>query len=413
MSACRPGVLNVPDIGRRVVPVPSGTGAGLMLPRISAQDDRDGHDEGDDGGPVGPGGDGRARLVACERQLRRAGLPTLIADYSASEDIFTRALPFLVLVAVLEVTGAANVEWPWWQNVAAIVGGAALLLALFGLFNRWRGRPFAATPHSVGVPELTAFVVLPSLLPLVFGGQLGSAAVTLVANLVLVGLAWLVVGVGLFSIVRWAGARLFAQLAASLTLLVRALPLILFFGLIAFFTAEMWQLFATVPTGRYVAAVVLFVAIGLVFLGVRLRDGVRSIEDSVDLAGVPLGKAQRLNLSLVILTSQSLQILLVAALVWLFFTVFGALLVDVTVVEAWTAGPPEDLFRFGVLGDQVVVTAELLRSSLGIAAFAGLYYTVAMLVDATYRDEFVDELTDQMRSTFAIRTEYLRLRRTT
>jgi preprotein translocase subunit SecD len=65
-----------------------------------------------------------------------------------------------------------------------------------------------------------------------------------------------------------------------------------------------------------------------------------------------------------------------------------------------------------VLGDQVVVSAELLRASLGIAAFAGLYYTVGMLVDATYRDEFVDELTDQMRETFAIRAEYLELRRT-
>jgi len=33
-----------------------------------------------------------------------------------------------------------------------------------------------------------------------------------------------------------------------------------------------------------------------------------------------------------------------------------------------------------------------------------------MLVDATYRDEFVGELTDQMRSTFATRAEYLELR---
>jgi hypothetical protein len=315
-----------------------------------------------------------------------------------------------VFVAVLEVAGAVNFDWRWWQNLGAIVGGAALLLTLFGLFNRLRGRPFTALPRSVGVPELTAFVVLPSLLPLVFGGQLGSAAVTLLANLLLLGLVYLVVGVGLFSIVRWAGARLFAQLAASLTLLVRALPLILFFGLISFFTAELWQMFADVPTGRYVAALVLFVAIGLLFLSVRLHDGVQSIEESVDLAGVPLRKVQRLNLSLVILASQSLQILLVATLVGLFFAMFGALLVDVSVIETWTAGPADPLFRFGVLGDEVVVTAELLRASLGIAAFAGIYYTVAILVDATYRDELVAELTDQMRSTFAVRTEYLGLR---
>ena len=36
----------------------------------------------------------------------------------------------------------------------------------------------------------------------------------------------------------------------------RALPLILFFGLVAFVTAELWQLFNTVPTARYVDSAV-------------------------------------------------------------------------------------------------------------------------------------------------------------
>jgi len=352
-------------------------------------------------------------LVDCERQLRRAGLPLLIQDYSATEDIFTRALPFLGFVAFVEVLGALNFDWPAWLNALAFFGGLALLLAAFGVFNRWRGRPFFTLPRRVGVPELAAFVLLPSLLPLVFGGQLGASALTVAGNLVLVFLVWAVVGFGVLSILRWAAARLFAQLSASLTLMVRALPLILFFGLISFFTAEMWQLFATVPTPRYVTAVALFLVIGLVFLVARLPDGVREVQSTVDLAGRPLTRSQRVNLSLVILASQGLQITLVAALVWLFFTTFGALLVDFSVVEAWTATTPQPLFSISWLGggadDRIVVTAELLRASLGIAAFSGLYYTVAMLVDATYRDEFMAELTDQMRSTFAVRTRYLDL----
>jgi hypothetical protein len=176
----------------------------------------------------------------------------------------------------------------------------------------------------------------------------------------------------------------------------------------------MWQLFAMVPTPRYVTAVALFLVIGLVFLVARLPDGVREVQSTIDLAGRPLTRSQRVNLSLVILASQGLQITLVAALVWLFFSTFGALLVDVSVVEGWTTTTPDELFSIGWLGggtdDRVVVTAQLLRASLGIAAFSGLYYTVAMLVDATYRDEFVHELTGQMRTTFAVRTEYLRLR---
>jgi hypothetical protein len=369
------------------------------------------HDRAGPGEPAEPAdpADPEESLAACERQLRRAGLPVLIHNYSAAEDVFTRALPFLTAVALLELGGAVNSDWSVATNIAAFVGGAALLVVSYGLLNRLLGRPFGALPRRVGVPELSAFVLLPALLPAVFGGQLPSAGVTMAGNLSLVGLTWLVIGFGVVSIIRWAGARLFAQIAASLTLLVRALPLILFFGLVTFFTTETWQLFATVPTVRYVATVVLFLVVGLVFLIVRLRPSVRDIESQVDLAGVPLRTVERINLGLVILVSQALQILLVTGLVCLFFTVFGALLVDVEVIQAWTGSPPDAVFRFDLFGEQVIVTHELLRAACGFAAFSGLYYTVAMLVDATYRDEFVTELTTQMRSTFAIRTAYLRL----
>lgn len=358
------------------------------------------------------------RLLVCERELRRAGLPLLIEGYSAAEDIFTRALPFLTFVAFAEVFGATKFDWPWYANLAAFVGGLTMLLGLFGVFNVVRGHPFWSLPRRMGVAELTAFVLIPSLLPVVFGGQFAAAAGTVAANLAVILLVYLVVGVGLLSILRWAGARLFAQLSASLTLLVRALPLIMFFGLISFFTAEIWQLFAMVPTPRYIAAVLLFLLIGLTFLIARLPEGVREVQAKVDLAGEPLHRTQRLNLSLVILVSQSLQILLVTGLVFLFFATAGALLVDTQVVQAWTGLERSEinvLFTLDFLGsdagDHIQVTAQLLRASFGIAAFSGLYYSVAMLVDSTYRDEFMHELTDQMRSTFAIREEYLTLRR--
>jgi hypothetical protein len=124
---------------------------------------------------------------------------------------------------------------------------------------------------------------------------------------------------------------------------------------------------------------------------------------------VPLRPAQRLNVALVIIVSQALQILLVTMLVWLFFATFGALLVDVDVIAEWTGEQPQILFRIPFI-DDVVVTRQLLRAAFGIAAFSGLYYAVAMLVDATYRDEFVGELKEKLRSTFLIRAEYLELR---
>jgi hypothetical protein len=337
-------------------------------------------------------------------------MPVLIEEYSAAEDIFTRAMPLLTVVAFLEVMGAFNHEWTAVANAAAVVGGLGVLIGLFGLFNRLRGRPFLALPSRVGVAELAVFVLVPAAEPLIFGGQAGSAALTALGNLVLVGLVWLVVGFGLLSIVRWAGARLFSQLAASLTLLVRALPLILFFGLLSFFTPEIWQLFSTVSNTRYVAVVTLFVGLGLLFLAVRLPQEVKDIEAAVDLAGTDLRPVQRVNVALVVLVSQTMQILLVTVLVWLFFAAVGALLVEVPVIESWTGRSAEDVVTIGFFGDEVVVTRDLVRAAFGIAAFSGLYYTVGMLVDATYRDEFVHELTHQIRKTFTIRAEYLHLR---
>jgi hypothetical protein len=50
---------------------------------------------------------------------------------------------------------------------------------------------------------------------------------------------------------------------------------------------------------------------------------------------------------------------------------------------------------------------ELLRVAAAIAAFSGLYYAIAVLTDATYREEFLSELTDEMRASFAARVSYL------
>ena len=50
-----------------------------------------------------------------------------------------------------------------------------------------------------------------------------------------------------------------------------------------------------------------------------------------------------------------------------------------------------------------------MRVAGGIAGFTGLYYAIAVLTEETYRQEFLDELTIEMRETFQARSEYLRL----
>ena len=136
--------------------------------------------------------------------------------------------------------------------------------------NVSRGRAFFSIPRKLGIPELTAFVVLPVVLPLVFGGQLTSALVTGVGNLLLLGAIWLVVGFGVFSILRWIAARFVQLLGASLTLLVRALPLLLFFSLVTFFTNEYWQLFGDASDVIFYAGAGMFALITAIFLILRL-----------------------------------------------------------------------------------------------------------------------------------------------
>ncbi|MEX0754875.1 MAG: hypothetical protein WD556_07115 [Actinomycetota bacterium] len=355
--------------------------------------------------------DERARRIEnYERQFRRAGLPNLIEDYSPSEDIFTRALPFFGLVFVLELLNALNFEYAVWANVLFFAGAVAIAVVALGMANRARGRAFLSRPERVGVPELTVFVVVPALLPLVFGWQWRSALVTLAAQICIVGIAYAVIGLGLFSIVRWAGARFVEQLEASLQLLVKAVPLLLFFALVMFFTTEIWQVFTSAAAARYWTAIALFVLLGLGFLWVRIPASVRDLEREVGLGDRPLRPRARINVAVVILVSQCLQILFVIAAVWLFFVILGALLVTADVREGWLLVEDDVVLLVPFIGDgDVAVTGQLLRVATGVAAFVGLYYAVQMLVDAAYRDQFIDRVTDQMRDTFAARNDYLRL----
>ena len=351
-----------------------------------------------------------ARIAELERGFRRDGLPNLIVDFSAAEDIFTRAIPFLTLVFVLEVVNATNLG-AGWANLLFVLGGAAILFGAFGMLNLARGRRFLSVPSRVGPPELVAFVVLPGLLPIVFGRQFQFGFNTMLANAALLLLVYLVIGFGLVSIVRWAGARFFHQLGASVTVLVRAVPLLLFFSLVMFFTTEIWQVFTTPGPGAFWTAMALFVTLAMVFLAVRLPGVVREVQGESAVGDVPLGRKERLNLAAVALISEMLQVTFVSAAIWVFYVVLGALLVNASVREAWLLRPDEVLFTIAWFGDQVQVSEPLLRVATGVAAFVGLYYAVTILVDAAYRDQFVDSLTQELRDTFRRRSEYLELQR--
>lgn len=352
------------------------------------------------------------RIEECRRRFRESGLPLLDDDFSASTNVFNRAAPLLALVFLGEMLGAVQREWSLIANVAALFGGLAILLGAWMIVNHLRERPLLAMPEDVGRIELAAFVLVPALLPLIFGGQTRSAWVTALANVALLVLVYAVLGYGLLSILQWVGRRLWRQLLASFMLLARAVPLLMIFALLAFMSTEMWQVFSLIPDGNIVAVALLFIGLGTVFLLARLPREVRALEAEVGADdSEPLRTNQRRNVALVLFTSQAVQVLTVSLLVALFFVIFGLLAVTGAVREAWIGTSGDVLFEFDLLGESFAMTSELLKVACGLAAFTGLYFAIAMLTDSTYREEFLEEVTAELRSVFAVRDEYLELRR--
>lgn len=351
-----------------------------------------------------------ARIAACKERFQEAGLPLLDEDFSAATSVFNRAAPLLALVFLGEMLGAIQLEWSLLANLGAALAGLAILLGAWIVLNRWRGRPLTALPENVDRVELAAFVLVPAVLPLIFGGQVTSALVTAAGNLVLLLVIYAVLGYGLVSIIRWVGRRLVRQLLASVTLLARAVPLLLIFALLAFMSTEMWQVFSLISNPGLVAIGMLFIGLGAGFLFARLPREVRGLEAAVGTPTVPLDTKQRRNVGLVLFTSQAVQVLTVSLMVAAFFILFGAIAINEAVREAWIGTGGDVLIDLTIFGEPFQVTAELLKVAGGLAAFTGLYFATAMLTDATYRDEFLEEVTAELRAVFRVRDEYLRLR---
>jgi hypothetical protein len=350
------------------------------------------------------------RLDEYERSFRKSGLPLFSESFSPARDIFNRAVPLFGIVFLGELLGAGQLAWSWWQNLLAVAAALALVLVAIGLINMARDRPFSTVPSTIDTPELAGFVILPALLPLIFGGQVGSAVVTALGNLALVGLVYAFGAYGLPSILRWVPGRIAGQLRASLSLIAKALPLLAIFILLAFPTQELWGIFAHPTRGIYALIVGLFAFLGVAFLAVRLPNEARRLEAEAE-SGPPLRRSQLINVGLVMFVSQALQVLIVSLMVFVFLTVFGVLAIDDSLRVQWLGSAGHELFHFHLFGERLELTSELLRVAAGLGAFSGFYFAIAMLTDDTYRTEFLEELTGEMKHSFKARTEYLKLRK--
>ncbi|MBJ7348951.1 MAG: hypothetical protein JHC87_10325 [Thermoleophilaceae bacterium] len=343
-----------------------------------------------------------------EELFHRAGLPLLIENRSAREDVWTRVAPVLAFVFWLELFGAADLSWSTWANVAALSAGLGILLLAWAGGNRMRGRKPFARPHDIGKLELAGFVVVPALLPAVLNGQTTSALVTALVNATILLLLYAIAALGLMSIIRWGLRHAAQQMTNMVMLFARAIPLLLIFSVVLFLTNEVWQVFASISDLKFILTLAALVAAGVSFLVAQIPKEVRALEKEVA-EGPPLTKWQRFNVGLVMFVAQSLQALIVSLAVGAFFVLFGVIALNVEVVTGWLGYAPTVIASSRFAGESFVLTDELLRVATAIAALSGLYYAIAVLTEPTYRAQFLADLTQDMRTTFAARARYLAL----
>ena len=365
-----------------------------------------------------------------ERWFIRRGVPHFIDDYAALTDIWTRAIPVLLVAYVAGGLNALKlVDWSWQRNLMAVLVVVAILALGWAATNILRNRPWFARPREIGPPELVAFVVGPVVPSLIFS-QYRDAAEAFAEGLAALALVYLVTSYGVIPLVRWAARRSVAQLASLSRMVARALPFLLLFTTFLFINAEVWQVAGGLNGVAYIATVGIFFLLGSLFVLSQMPTLMRGLADFADwsevtsliadtpaaplqhpttgaVAPLPLSRRQKVNIGLVSVFSQALQVTLVAVLLSGFFVVFGILAIPETTTAAWTQLADVHVFAsLRIDGRTLVITEPLLRVSGFLGAFTGMYFTVVLSTDSTYRDEFAEDVAPQIRQALAVRVAY-------
>ena len=370
-------------------------------------------------------------MTEIERWFIERGVPHLVDSHTDSVllDAWTRALPLLVAAYVLLGFNALDIRnWTLAQNLAAAIAIVVILVATWAISNRLRRRALFARPTQIGPAELAVFLIGPVLPGLVFG-QYRDAAETFVFGIVLLAgiYVWSSYGVG--ALLRWGARRSGGQLTGLGPLVARALPLLLLFTTFLFVNAEVWEMAGTLTGASYVVVVLMFFVLGAGFVVTRVPGFIRSqnrfeswseiAADVVDTPAAavdlpttgptldPLRPRQRFNLGLIVLFGQALQITLVVVALVAFFVFFGFMAIDLDTIVNWTGQVEVNTFVEASFGGRTLVLSEpLIRVAVFLGAFSGMYFTVVLTTDETYRSEFANDIGPEIRQVLAVRCAY-------
>jgi hypothetical protein len=374
---------------------------------------------------------GAIDIPRLERWFVARGVPHFIDHYAARTDIWTRAAPLLVLAYLVGGFRALDIRhWSLGKNLLASAIIVAVLLAGWVVANIVLRRPWLTRPRVIGKPELVAFVIGPSIPSLVFT-QYRDAIVAFGTGILVLIAIYFGTSYAVLPMLRWAFERLIAQVRSTVALIARVLPLLLLFTTFLFVNADVWGVAGPLDGPAYWMTLAIFVLLGVLFVTSRVPPLMADLatfptwSEVVELLAdtpaeacpipadgspdpCPLNLRQKLNVGLLMLFSQALQITIVVALLVGFFTVFGFLAMSEATTRAWTGVTDLHVYLRWHLGDRdLVLTEPLLRIAGFLGAFSGMYFTVALSTDATYRDEFADDVRPEVHRLLAARIAYI------
>jgi hypothetical protein len=328
------------------------------------------------------------------------------------------------------------------ENTPYVLAILALTLAMLvvpilvsWLVARIMRRQMSERTRMVVAVGVLAFSVIGVPLVQKLTGQINNLLERIAIDFATYAVVMTIVYVGAGSILGWALRVAVRQITSVAT---RALPLLMLFLLFGFFATETWQISDKLETGGHRTnlwlVIAFFVVFGSLFLISILRDEGKAVlvkhrasgtrdyvamlwqtpldglvpDDDSAVRNHALHRPEKINLSLVVFLAQALQALVFSVVVFWFFIVFGLISVDKSVMETWLGHPPTDsgtLFTLTLPG----ISDELIRVSMLLAGFSGMYFAASIATDSTYRTSFFDPLMADVAVSLAARDVYLTL----
>jgi hypothetical protein len=360
-----------------------------------------------------------------ERWFLDNGLPSVLTRRARWHGLWPRSAPVLagyaaLMVAVLVIdllVGNAGVDIEGTPTTVEWIVLAVLALTVpFVVVTGWLVSRLQS--RRTQLLTSTASLVL-AMVSEAFNGDATDVAGTALGLL----LVPLLTATGLGSVLGWALKLAVIQLAAVGQLMLRALPVVLLTVLV-FFNSPVWLMAASVGRRRLWLALFFLGTIAAAFLMTstfeRIRPMLRAVGpeeegDGNELVGTPfarmaapaaadpLTRRERFNVVFVLLVSQIVQLLTVAVVTTLIFFVLGLILLNPTLLAAWTRNGSSD---GKLLWMTIPVPDALIQVALFLGALTFMYLSARAVGDREYRSQFLDPLIEDLRLTLMARNRY-------